>query len=88
MVALMVKSILKACESEESNLQTMLRFRLELFQPYKGGRWEPSLARLFYVSTFPCEERLPNLDEDRESLAKPKISDSGSTAIKLGRNSK
>jgi hypothetical protein len=43
LVALMAKWITKACEPGTSNLHAMIRFRLVSFQPYSGGRWEPSL---------------------------------------------
>jgi hypothetical protein len=43
MTALMSKWIVKALESGTSNLHLLLRFRLQRFQPYSGGRWDPSL---------------------------------------------
>jgi exonuclease III len=41
--ALMVKWVLKALEPGATNLHELLRFRLSLYQPYPGGRWQPSL---------------------------------------------
>jgi len=43
LAALMTKWVLKACEPGHSNLQELLRFRLQHFQPYQQGRWAPSL---------------------------------------------
>jgi hypothetical protein len=40
---MMSKWILKACEPGQSNLHTLLRFRLRGYQPYSQGRWLPSL---------------------------------------------
>lgn len=59
LVALMVKWILKACEPGESNLYLILRYRLSLFQPYQGGRWEASLE---YFT-------LPNIQARQSSAA-------------------
>jgi hypothetical protein len=42
-VALMIKWVTKAMEPGRSNLHLMLRYRLGMYQPYKGGRWQPSL---------------------------------------------
>ena len=41
--AMMSKWILKACEPGQSNLHTLLRFRLKGYQPYSQGKWDPSL---------------------------------------------
>jgi exonuclease III len=41
--AMMTKWILKACEPGQSNLHTLLRYRLQGYQPYSQGRWSPSL---------------------------------------------
>lgn len=43
MMAMHTKWVLKACEPGESNLKTLIRFRLVNYQPYKGGRWGASL---------------------------------------------
>ena len=39
----MSKWIVKACEPLHTNLHLMLRYRLSRFQPYKRGKWSPSL---------------------------------------------
>lgn len=43
MPALMVKWIIKALETCQSNLQLMLRFRLGYSQPYAKGHWLPTM---------------------------------------------
>jgi hypothetical protein len=43
MVALMVKWVIKAMEPGTMNLYEFLRYRLNLYQPYQGGRWQPGL---------------------------------------------
>jgi hypothetical protein len=42
-VALMGKWLVKAMEPGQSNLHLMLHYKLSLYQPYAGGRWQPSL---------------------------------------------
>jgi hypothetical protein len=40
-VALMTKWVVKAMEPGTLNLHLMLRFRLSLYQRYRGGKWQP-----------------------------------------------
>jgi hypothetical protein len=42
-VALVMKWVIKALEPGSLNLNLMLRYRLSLYQPYRAGRWQPSL---------------------------------------------
>jgi hypothetical protein len=42
-VELMVKWLVKAMEPGNSNLHVILRYRLQMYQPYPGGRWSNSL---------------------------------------------
>ena len=44
---LMVKWVIKALEPGQSNLHLLLRHKLSEFQPYSGGRWQPSLEFCF-----------------------------------------
>lgn len=47
--AFLVKWVLKVLEPGQSNLQRLLRFRLESYQPYLGGSWPQSP---YYFSLF------------------------------------
>ena len=41
--ALMGKWVVKVMEPGRSNLHAMLRYRLGMYELYKGGQWQPSL---------------------------------------------
>lgn len=51
----MVKWITKACEPSQLNLHVMLRFRPSNFQPYSGGRWQPSME-YFTITRFQAKQ--------------------------------
>jgi hypothetical protein len=42
-IALMCKWILNACEPRQSNFKTMIRYRLERYQPHAHGSWNCSM---------------------------------------------
>ena len=42
-MAMMTKWIVKALEPGTSNLQLLLKYRLERYQPYSGDRWGPNM---------------------------------------------
>jgi hypothetical protein len=42
-MALIVKWLVKAIEPGNSNLHAILRYRLQIYQPYPGVRWSNSL---------------------------------------------
>jgi hypothetical protein len=72
MAAMMTKWIMKAIEPGRSNLYLMLKYQLENFQSYSGGRWAPSLEYFM----------LPKFQAKRESKAWNRIGTSWRSLVK------
>jgi hypothetical protein len=68
--ALMLKWVVKAIEPGSSNLHLMLRYRVSLYQPYAGGRWDRSVE---YYTCAGHQSQQGSLEWNRVTMAWKKM---------------